>query len=156
MKTATPLESAERIHADHATVKRLGHWTEATEFDVRARRALVVLDLRSPQIGWDEPVTLRLELVSGAVGLLLPEDTAVDCWDLAFARRGRVKDAQPGAGPALLRLTGEVTDGEIRIRRGGIAQLTAMCSRAYLDDLRRAHREGGLPSVDDPNRERTR
>ncbi|MER6379579.1 hypothetical protein [Streptomyces sp. NPDC001250] len=103
MTTTTPLESAERIHADHASVKHLGHWTEATGFDVRARRAGVVLDLRSPRIGWDGPVT----------------------------------------------------DAEIRIRRAGSAQLTAMCSRAYLDDLRRAHREGGLPVIDDPTRERT-
>ncbi|WP_369386745.1 hypothetical protein AB5J72_03385 [Streptomyces sp. CG1] len=155
MTTATPLESAERIHADHTTVKHLGHWTEATEFDVRARRATVVLDLRSPRIGWGEPVTVRLDLVSAAVTLLLPDDVAVDSWDLAFVRRGRVKDAQSGTGPALLRLAGVATDGEIRIRRGGTAQLTAMCSRAYLDDLRRAHREGGLPVIDDPTRERT-
>ncbi|MER5545990.1 hypothetical protein ACWDBD_33885 [Streptomyces sp. NPDC001118] len=155
MTTTTPLESAERIHADHANVKHLGHWTEATGFDVRARRAGVVLDLRSPRIGWDEPVTVRLSLVSAAVTLLLPEGVAVDGWDLAFVRRGRVKDAQPGTGPALLRLLGAVTDGEIRVRRAGSAQLTAMCSRAYLDDLRRAHREGGLPVIDDPTRERT-
>ncbi|KUM99575.1 hypothetical protein AQI95_38275 [Streptomyces yokosukanensis] len=156
MTTATPLESAERIHADHTTVKHLGHWTEATAFDVRARRAGVVLDLRSPRIGWDEPVTVRLDLVSAAVTLLLPDAVTVDGWDLAFVRRGRVKDARPGAGPARLRLVGKATDGEIRIRRGGTAQLTAMCSRAYLDDLRRAHREGGLPVVDDPTREGTR
>ncbi|MEU9476045.1 hypothetical protein [Streptomyces sp. NPDC048191] len=156
MQTTTPLESAERIHADHATVKHLGNWTEATEFDVRARRATVVLDLRSPRIGWDEPVTVNLDLHSAAVVLLVPEDVTLDGWDLAFTGRGRVKDAQPGAGPAVLRLAGALTHGEIRIRRGGIAQLTAMCSRAYLDDLRRAHREGGLPAVDDPTRERTR
>ncbi|WBO61852.1 hypothetical protein [Streptomyces camelliae] len=155
MTTTTPLvESAERIHADHTTLKRLGHWTEVTEFDVRARRSTVVLDLRSPGISWDEPVTVHLGLVSAAVTLLLPEDVAVDSRDLAFSGRGRVKDAQPGTGPARLRLAGAVTDGGIRLRRGGIAQLTAMCSRAYLDDLRRAHREGGLPVVDDPTRER--
>ncbi|MEU8687905.1 hypothetical protein [Streptomyces sp. NPDC048665] len=156
MTTATPLASAERIHADHATVKHLGHWTEATEFDVRARRATVVLDLRSPRIGWDEPVTVRLDLSSAALALLLPDAVAVDSWDLAFSGRGRVKDAEAGTGPARLLLTGAVGDGEIRIRRGGTAQLTAMCSRAYLNDLRRAHRDGGLPTVDDPTRERTR
>lgn len=155
MTTATPLASAERIHADHTTVKHLGHWTEATEFDVRARRATVVLDLRSPRISWDEPVTVQLELTSAALTLLLPEAVPVDSWDLAFCGRGRVKDAQPGTGPALLRLAGTVGDGEVRIRRGGTAQLTAMCSRAYLDDLRRAHRGGVLPTVDDPTRERT-
>ncbi|MGW4563483.1 hypothetical protein ACWEN3_14070 [Streptomyces sp. NPDC004561] len=154
MTTTTPLVSAERIHADHTTVKHLGHWTEATEYEVRARRSTVVLDLRSPRIRWDEPVTVHLELASGAVTLLLPDDVAVDGWDLAFRRRGRVKDAQPGAGSARLNLVGSVDDGEIRIRRGGSAQLTAMCSRAYLDDLRRAHRDGGLPVVDDPARKR--
>ncbi|MFJ6562418.1 hypothetical protein ACIQMV_21675 [Streptomyces sp. NPDC091412] len=156
MTTPTRLASAERMHADHATVKHLGHWTEATEFDVRARHANVVLDLRSPNIAWDEPLTMDVELVRGAITLLLPDEVAVDRRDLTFARRGRVKDAQPGAGTARLRLAGTVSDGEIRIRRGGTAQLTAMCSRAYLDDLRRAHREGGLPTVDDPTRERTR
>ncbi|MEU3347549.1 hypothetical protein ABZ723_21640 [Streptomyces sp. NPDC006700] len=156
MMTPTRLASAERIHADHATVKHLGHWTEATEFDVHARHAGVVLDLRSPHIGWDEPLTMDLELVRATITLLLPDEVSVDSRDLAFARRGRVKDAQPGAGPARIRLAGAVSDGEIRIRRGGNAQLTAMCSRAYLDDLRRAHREGGLPTVDDPARERTR
>ncbi|MER6075037.1 hypothetical protein ABT187_40770 [Streptomyces sp. NPDC001817] len=152
MTTATPLDSAERIHADHAPVKHLGHWTEATEFDVRARRATVVLDLRSPQISWDEPVTVNLELVTAVLTLLLPDAVTVDSWDLAFTGRGRVKDAQPGTGRSRLRLVGAVTDGEIRLRRGGTAQLTAMCSRAYLDDLRRAHRDGALPTVDDPTR----
>ncbi|MGW5250684.1 hypothetical protein ACWEQN_44475 [Streptomyces sp. NPDC004129] len=155
MTTATPLASAERIHADHTTVKHLGHWTKATEFDVRARRATVVLDLRSSRISWDEPVTVHLELASAALTLLLPDTVTADSWDLAFRGRGRVKDAQPGTGPARLRLTGAVTDGEIRLRRGGTAQLTAMCSRAYLDDLRRAHSGGTLPTVDDPSRERT-
>ena len=37
-------------------------------------------------------------------------------------------------------------------RRGGIAMLSAMFSRAYWDDLRRAHKEGVFPTVDDPAR----
>lgn len=155
MTTATSLASAERIHADHAPVKHLGHWTGATEFEVRARRATVVLDLRSSRISWDEPVTVNVELASAALTLLLPEAVTVDGRDLAFTGRGRVKDAQPGTGRTRLLLTGAVADGEIRIRRGGTAQLTAMCSRAYLDDLRRAHRDGALPTVDDPTRKRT-
>ncbi|MFC5911803.1 hypothetical protein [Streptacidiphilus monticola] len=156
MTTATPLESAERIHADHTTVKHLGHWTEATAFDVRARRAGVVLDLRSPLIRWDEPVTVDLRLTGATVTLLLPEDVAVDQWGLAWSGRGRVKDAQ-GADTSTgrrLRLAGTARHGEVRVLRGGSAQLAAMCSRAYLDDLRRAHREGGFPTVDDPARER--
>ena len=27
-----------RLHADHMTVKRLGHWTTAERFEVHARR----------------------------------------------------------------------------------------------------------------------
>jgi hypothetical protein len=42
--------------------------------------------------------------------------------------------------------------GEIRVHRGGIAQLSAMFSREYWADLRRAHKEGGFPAVDDPTR----
>jgi hypothetical protein len=42
--------------------------------------------------------------------------------------------------------------GEIRVHRGGIAMLSAMFSREYVADLRRAHREGGFPTVDDPTR----
>jgi len=33
-----------------------------------------------------------------------------------------------------------------------MAMLSAMFSRAYWDDLRRAHKEGGFPTVDDPAR----
>ena len=70
---ATEAAHVERIHADHAVVKRLGNWTRA----------------------------------------------------------GRV---------------------EVRVQRGGVAILTAMCSREYLRDLRLAHRTGGHPTVDDPAR----
>jgi hypothetical protein len=40
----------------------------------------------------------------------------------------------------------------VRVHRGGIAILSAMCSRAYLEDVRRAHRTGTMPTVDDPTR----
>ena len=49
-------------------------------------------------------------------------------------------------------LTGTMRDGEIRVHRGGIAMLSAMFSKEYLADLRRVHREGGYPTVDDPTR----
>lgn len=158
MKTTTPLVSAERIHADHTTVKHLGNWTEATAFEVRARRSSVVLDLRSPRIDWDRPVAVRADLAGAVVKLLLPDDVAVDHWDLAWTGRGKVKDgsAAPGDATRRLVLSGTVADGEIRIHRGGVAQLSAMCSRAYLQDLRRAHREGELPTVDDPARDSAR
>jgi hypothetical protein len=41
---------------------------------------------------------------------------------------------------------------EIRVHRSGVAILSALFSRAYLTDLRRAHRERGFPGVDDPTR----
>jgi hypothetical protein len=38
------------------------------------------------------------------------------------------------------------------VHSGGIAQLTAMGSREYLADARRAHARGGVPTLDDPAR----
>ena len=39
-----------------------------------------------------------------------------------------------------------------RVRRGGIAILSAMFSRAYVQDLRQARKNGTYPTVDDPAR----
>jgi hypothetical protein len=50
-----------RIHADHAAQKRLGDWTTARAFEVCARHAEVVIDLRSPQIP-DGEIQLNLDL----------------------------------------------------------------------------------------------
>jgi hypothetical protein len=38
------------IRAQKRSVRRLGHWTSAKNFDIRASRGAVVLDLRSTQI----------------------------------------------------------------------------------------------------------
>ncbi|MFE0460710.1 hypothetical protein ACFW1A_15825 [Kitasatospora sp. NPDC058965] len=149
----TTVLSTERIHADHRTVKHLGHWTSAGRFEVRARSAAVVLDLRSPQLPAE--LELHLDLHRSLVKLLLPENARIDQWDLAWPAKGRLKDGQApadGADGPLVRLLGTAADSELRVHRGGVAQLSAMCSRAYLDDLRRAHREGTLPTVDDPTR----
>jgi hypothetical protein len=43
-------QETERIRACDRVVKKLGHWTTARSFDVRAARGSVVLDLRSPRI----------------------------------------------------------------------------------------------------------
>ena len=45
----TPAEPV-RIPANNAVTKRLGNWTTARQFQVRAHRGSAVLDLRSPQI----------------------------------------------------------------------------------------------------------
>jgi hypothetical protein len=151
--------AVERVHADHAVAKRLGNWTRTGRFEVRARSGLVVLDLRSPDL--PDEVEVRVELQRATVKLLVPDDAQVEHWDLHWTARGRVKDAAAAAAPAQtahaagarrIRLTGVSTDSEVRVQRGGVAILTAMCSREYLQDLRRAHQTGSHPSVDDPAR----
>jgi hypothetical protein len=143
-----------RVHADHTMTKHLGHWTTARRFQVRARRGAAVLDLRSPTIGAGD-VEVAVDIDHGMLKLLLPVDATVDQWGIAWTGRGRVKDGEaPGtAGGRPVRITGRVDSGEIRIHRGGMAILSAMFSRAYVDDLKRAHRDGVRPAVDDPTRE---
>lgn len=150
----------ERVHADHVVAKRLGNWTRSGRFEVRARKGLVVLDLRSPDL--PDEVEVHVELQRATVKLLVPDDAVVEHWDLHWTARGRIKDASAAAespaGPASgaytrrVRLTGISTDSEVRVQRAGIAMLTAMCSREYLQDVRRAHKTGGHPTVDDPAR----
>lgn len=144
--------TVERIHADHTVAKRLGNWTRAARFEVRARSGLVVLDLRSPHLPDD--VEVAVELQRATVKLLVPEDATVEHWDLRWTARGKVKDAhgQTGEGGRRIRLSGVSTGSEVRVQRGGIAILTAMCSREYMQDLRLAHKTGGQPTVDDPTR----
>jgi hypothetical protein len=43
-----------------------------------------------------------------------------------------------------------VSRGEIRVHRHGAAVLSAMFSREFVADLRRARREGRVPTVADP------
>ncbi len=41
---------------------------------------------------------------------------------------------------------------EVRIYRGGVAILAAICSREYVADALQARREGRFPTIDDPSR----
>jgi hypothetical protein len=141
----------ERIHIDHSAINRLGHWTTATAFEVRSRKGKAVLDLRSPQIAGD--IDLDLDLQRSALILLLPDEASIVQCELHFTGRGRVKDDQPPTGAnRLVRLRGAAVDSQIRVQRGGVAQMTAMLSRDYLADLRNARRTGTYPTVDDPAR----
>ena len=148
----TEAGTVERLHADHGVTKRLGRWTSASQFDVRVRYGVLVLDLRSPEIEGD--VEIRLDLHRSAVKLLLTEDDQVDHTDLGWTGRGRVKDDQRTAGLAgrRIHLAGHASNSEIRVHRGGIALLSAMFSRAFIQDLRQARKNGGYPTVDDPTR----
>jgi hypothetical protein len=136
-----------RIHADHETTKRLGDWTHATDFAVKARYASVVIDLRSPWIEGDDPIVVHADLK-----LLVPDDAVIEHRDLEWTGRGRVKDAarpQDAAG-RIIRLTGTSTKSEFRVHRGGIAILSALFSREFFDDARQAHRQGRTPTLADP------
>ena len=142
-----------KIPANHAVTKRLGNWTTARQFQVRGHRGGAVLDLRSSQIPAGD-IEIEVDLDHAMLKLLVADDAVVDDWDLRRTGRGRVKDAERPDAPGGRRIvvTGELRGGEIRVRRGGMAMLSAMFSRAYWDDLRRAHKEGGFPTVDDPAR----
>ena len=144
--------AAERLHVDHGVTKRLGRWTSASQFDVRVRFGVLVLDLRSPEVTGD--VEVRLDLHRSTVKLLLAEGDQVDHRDLGWSGRGRVKDDQRPAGPGgrRVRLAGHADHSEVRVHRGGMAALSAMFSRAFAQDLRQARRNGGYPTVDDPTR----
>jgi hypothetical protein len=142
-----------RVLANNTVTKRLGHWTTERRFEVRNHRGQAVLDLRSPRIP-DGDIEIAVDIDHGVVTLLLPEDAAIDDWGLRRSGHGKIKDAvgPKGTGGRRVVLTGSMRDGEIRVRRGGIAMLSAMFSKEYVADVRRAHREGGFPTVDDPTR----
>jgi hypothetical protein len=153
MMTHEDTSTTVRVHADHTMTKHLGNWTTGRIFEVRARRGAAVIDLRSPGIA-EGDLELRVDLDRAMVKLLVPADATIDRWDLQWTGSGKVKDDQ-GAGAKdgrRVRITGRVSNGEIRIHRGGMAILSAMFSRAYLDDLRQARRNGTEPTVDDPSR----
>lgn len=141
-----------RVQAHYQTVKRLGHWTTARDFEVRARRGSAVLDLRSPRIP-EGDIVVQVDLDHAMLKLLVPDDAVVDHWGLEWLGRGKVKDA---AGTAVeipgrrIRLTGRIRHGEVRVNRAGVAVLSAMFTREFIDDARRAHKEGGMPTVADP------
>jgi hypothetical protein len=146
----TPIQ----IHADHASARRLGSWTTARAFQVRARRSRVVIDLRSPQIP-DGDIELDLDLDHTTITLLVAEESAIDQWGLAWTGRGKLKQTYHhnlvGTGRRIL-LTGRARQSDVRVRSAGIAKLSAICTREYLADARRAHAHGGTPTLDDPAR----
>ena len=143
-----------QIHADHSSQKRLGTWTTARVFQVRARHGQVVIDLRSPQIP-DGDIEVDLDVDHATIKLLVAEGTVIDSWDLAWTGRGKVKQTyhhNPAGAGRRIRLIGQARHGEVRVHSGGMARLSAMCTREYLAEARRAHAQGGVPTLDDPAR----
>ena len=140
-----------RIPANSTVTRRLGNWTTARQFQVRAHRGRAVLDLRSPQIPAGD-LQVDVDLDHATLTLLVADDAVIDDWDLRHVGRARVKDSEGRDAPGSRRVvvTGQLRHSEIRVRRGGLAVLSAMCSRQFLADLRRARREGRTPTVADP------
>lgn len=145
--------SAVPVRAHSRVTKQLGHWTQERHFDVRASRGSVLLDLRSPQIATGD-IEVHLDIDRAVVKLLVPDGAVIDDGDARRVGRCRVKDWTGMAAPGGRRivLSGELRNAEIRVHRGGIAMLSAMCSRAYLADALQARREGRYPTIDDPSR----
>jgi len=109
-----------------------------------------VLDLRSPQIPAGD-IEVDVDLDHATLKLLAPEDAVVDDWNLQRIGRGRIKDTEAPNAPGGRRIvvTGQLR-GEIRVHRGGFAVLSAIFSREFLADLRRARKQGRTPTVADP------
>jgi len=112
------------IRANYSAITKLGHWTEARRFDIKATRGTVLLDLRSNGIE------------AGDIG------------------SGKVKDWTGAGVPGerTIHLLGEIRKAEVRVHRGGVAIVSAMLTREYLADLRRAFREARITSIDDIRR----
>jgi hypothetical protein len=139
------------VQAHYSTNRKLGHWTTGRRFEVRAMRGAVVLDLRSPEIPQGD---IEIELLAdhSMIKLLVPDDALVDTWDLDIVGRGRVKDGpfEPSPTSRRVTITGQLRHAEIRVRRSGLAVLAAMFTREAVADVRRAHKDGTIPTVFDP------
>ena len=138
------------ISAHNRSVRKLGHWTTARRYDVRASRGSVILDLRSPHIDPGD-IEISLDIDHSMVKLLVPEGAIVDHDDVRRVGRCGLVDwsGSPAPGGRLIRVVGEMRRSELRINRGGVAIVSAMLTGEYLADLRRAFRENRISSLRD-------
>jgi hypothetical protein len=148
--------ASERIGANDRVAKRLGRWTTARRFDVKASHARVVLDLLLPPIDPGD-IEVELDIDRATVTLLVPDGANVVDEDLRRVGRGRVKDrtGNPAPGGRRIDLLGELRHSEVRVRRGGVAILYILRSRASRGDVRQAHREGRLDYMRDAQEARS-
>ncbi len=151
-ETLTPCRTLEtvQIRAQNSATRRLGRWTRARRFDVRAYRSSILLELRSPEIEAGD-IEIALDIDHCMVKLLVPGGAIVDRDDLRHVGRCGYVDwgGATSAGERRIRVVGEMRQSEIRVNRGGIAILAAMMTREYRDDLRRAFRENHVTSLKD-------
>lgn len=161
-------EEAVKIQAHRQSIRRMGHWTTASRFNVRASQGSVILELRSPRI---EPgdIEVNLDADHSMVKLLVPDGAIVDAGELRRIGRCGFIDWSGTAQPTgrVIRVSGEMRRSELRINRGGIAIVSAMLTREYLTDLQKAfrtnhitslkalqdaYREGRWTTIEDPGR----
>lgn len=152
-QSVPPTVAQERVSAHNTVTRRLGRWTTCRHIEVRSHHGRAVVDLRSPQIEAGD-IEVELDLDHATLVLLLPDDAVVDDWHLTRVGRSKVKDAVGSHvnEDRKVVLSGQLRRSEVRVRRDGTAVLSAMFTREYLDDVRRAHKQGGHPTVDDPAR----
>jgi len=136
------------VRAHNRSVQRLGDWTTARRFDVRASRGLIVLDLMLPRIEAGV-IDIALDIDHATVKLLVPDGAIIDDGDLRRVGRGRVKDWTGASAPdgRRIRLAGEMRNAEVRIHRGGIAILSLLRSPRSRNQVRKAHRDGRLSTA---------
>ena len=99
--TAAILPDAEgvaRIQAHNRSIRRMGSWTTARRFEVRASQSSVILELRSPRIESGE-IEVNLDIDHSMVKLLVPDGAIVDDGDLRRVGRCGLVDWSgiPGA-----------------------------------------------------------
>jgi hypothetical protein len=140
----------EAIRAHHRSVKKLGPWTTARRFDVRASQSLVVLDLLLAPIEPGE-IEIHLDIDHATVKLLVADGATIVDDELRRVGRGRVKDRTGTSAPGgrRIHLLGQMRHAEIRVHRGGVAILGLMCSPRHLRDVRQAHHDGRLGPLGD-------
>jgi hypothetical protein len=128
----------------------------ARRFDVKASHARVVLDLLLLPRGPGD-IEVELDIDRATVTLLVPDGASVADDELCRVGRGRVKDrtGNPASGGRRINLLGELRHSEVRVRRGGVAILYLLGSRASRGDVRHAHREGRLDYMRDVQEART-
>jgi hypothetical protein len=147
---STAAETTVEIRAHNRSVRRMGQWTTARRFDVRASKGSVILELRSPRIEAGD-IEVKLDVDHSMVKLLVPEGAIVADGDLRRVGRCGFVDwsGNPDRNGRVIRVVGEMRRSELRINRGGIAIVSAMLTGEYLADLRKAFRDNRVGSLKD-------
>lgn len=130
--------SETEIRVSRQGLRRLGSWSTTRRYVVRGDHARVVLDLREPCRRFTE-VEVVADLMQSTLVLLVDEQARVDD-AIRWTGRGKLKDrwAGGGDGPSVgLSISGDARGSEVRIHRGGIADLDDLTSRERLLQLRK-------------------